>query len=164
MLLPAEHCEPCQVYGALCRFETEASCSGEEERQLQRSFQLICIWILTILPHGGRTAPDSNKLHLSAWLCFKRSGQFRAHADRCMRSRFEGSGPLQTGSLWEWANGDPHWALALAKGVLGFSEALLPGALAVHAVPFFLFFCFCFLFFVFIVSEGGWAGGVWEGS
>ncbi|OLP79600.1 hypothetical protein AK812_SmicGene40094, partial [Symbiodinium microadriaticum] len=71
-----------QVYGALCRFEAEAS--SEEERQLQSSFQLICVWILTIL------------------------------------SRFEG-GRLEPASLWEWANGDPQWALVLSKGVLSSS-------------------------------------------
>ncbi|CAE7762155.1 unnamed protein product [Symbiodinium sp. CCMP2456] len=72
-----------QVYGALCRFEAEAS--SEEERQLQSSFQLICVWILTIL------------------------------------SRFEG-GRLEPASLWEWANGDPQWALVLSKGVLSSSS------------------------------------------
>ena len=130
------------MYAALCRFEL-AEDSTAEERKLVYAFQQICIWILTILHHGTR--------FLRLWVCSRClfhiptiqaisfvgmifvPGHFSAFLRISwlfVRYRFEGSG-IEAANFWDWAGGDPHWALVLTKGVLAFApqaEELMAGS------------------------------------
>lgn len=80
---------------------------------------------LEVPPSGGSSSANSDESRLLyAFQCI-------CAWSLAMVYHFEGTGHLSSDMLWEWASGDPLWALVLVKGVL----LLRPEEIAAAGLP-----------------------------